>query len=70
VISCDIGDLGVDSTVTTTILVNATGEGYAVNNAQVSSDFIDPDMTNNTDSVTIKINPKMVKLFIPYLQRH
>jgi uncharacterized repeat protein (TIGR01451 family) len=70
VISCDIGDLGVDSTVTTTILVNATGEGYAVNNAQVSSDFIDPDMTNNTDSVTIKINPKMVKLFIPFLQRH
>ncbi len=70
VISCDIGDLEVDSTVTITIIVTATGEGYAVNNAQVSSDFIDPDMTNNTDSVTIKINPKMVKLFIPFLQRH
>jgi uncharacterized repeat protein (TIGR01451 family) len=70
VISCEIGDLGVDNSVTVTIVVTATGEGDAVNSVEVLSDLDDPDMTNNTDSVSIKIDRKMVRLFIPMLQRH
>ncbi len=70
VISCEIGDLGVDNSVTLTIVVTATGVGDAINNAEVSSDLNDPDMTNNTDSVSIRIDRMMIKLFIPMLQRH
>ena len=70
VINCEIGDLAVDATVTLTIAVTATGDGYSENNVEVSSEIFDPDLTNNTDLVSTRINPMMVKLFIPFLQRH
>jgi uncharacterized repeat protein (TIGR01451 family) len=56
-VTCDLGALanGASATVTITVTANATGK--VKNSAVVSSDTSDPDMSNNTDSVTTTVNP-------------
>ncbi len=71
VVTCDVGALAAEESVTLTIVVTAEIDGLAENTAVVSSEFVlDPDLTNNTSSVDTEINPAMFFFYLPIVQKH
>jgi uncharacterized repeat protein (TIGR01451 family)/CSLREA domain-containing protein len=57
-VTCDLGTLGVDATLTIDVLLNIDPDyvGTLENDAVVSSDTFDPDNGNNRDSVIVSIS--------------
>ena len=71
-VTCDIGDLAMDESVTRYIIVTADAEGVAANVAEVPvpPDFVDPNLDNNMDEVDITIGPAMYYFYLPIVQKH
>ncbi len=68
VVTCDIGGLAMDESVTLTIVVTAVGSGIAENTAEVSSGFVaDPDLTNNTSTVETMV---LYNYYLPIVLKH
>jgi uncharacterized repeat protein (TIGR01451 family) len=70
VVTCDIGDLAVDGSVTLHIVVTAEAVGTATNTAEVSSANTDPDPLNNIASEDTLINPSTYYFYLPIVQKH
>jgi uncharacterized repeat protein (TIGR01451 family) len=70
VVTCDVGNLTVDESTTITIVVTTIGVGEAINEAVVSSENIDPNLTNNSASVRIYIHPMIIQFYLPINQKH
>jgi uncharacterized repeat protein (TIGR01451 family) len=70
VVTCDIGNLAADASITLTIVVTADVEGIAENTAVVSSDFVtDPVPANNTYTVDTEIMPVSFYFYLPIIQK-
>jgi len=54
-VSCDIGDLIATESIVVSYQARATVAGAAVNSLSVSGAEIDPDLTNNTTSISIDV---------------
>lgn len=70
VVTCVIGSLAVDGTVSIDIVVTAEVDGNALNTVEVSSQSFDPDQENNTATVVTTINPAIFKLYLPIVLKH
>jgi uncharacterized repeat protein (TIGR01451 family)/CSLREA domain-containing protein len=55
VVTCDIGDLGGNTSATVTLTLTAAAVGDATITSQVTADNTDPDTANNTASVTTAV---------------
>ncbi|MFZ2097663.1 MAG: hypothetical protein WAV05_13605 [Anaerolineales bacterium] len=67
--TCDIGTLGVEETVTLVIVVNAVDVGTASNTVEVASSSTDPNPENNMDMVGTLINPAIKTIYLPFVQK-
>ena len=70
VVTCDVGDLAVDGSVSVTIVVTAAEIGEAINATWVTSDNFDPDLMNNSESVSTTIHLMTIQFYIPIVQKH
>jgi uncharacterized repeat protein (TIGR01451 family) len=72
VVTCDIGDLAVEGSVTVTITVTAADTGIVTNTAVVSGSIndSDPNLDNNTSTVDTTIIPAIYNFYLPIIQRH
>jgi uncharacterized repeat protein (TIGR01451 family) len=70
VVTCDIGDLAVDESVTRYIVVTANAVGIATNTAEVWSDNTDPDPDNNIATEDTLIIPAMFNFYLPIINKH
>jgi uncharacterized repeat protein (TIGR01451 family) len=69
VVTCTLPDLDMNETATVTITVTAADVGMALNSATVSSETVDPDLTNNTATATTTINPAFIYSFLPVVYK-
>ena len=72
VVTCDIGDLDMEDSVTLYIVATADAEGVATNVAEVPvpPDYEDPNPANNMDQVETLINPAFSSFYLPLVQKH
>jgi uncharacterized repeat protein (TIGR01451 family) len=72
VVTCDIGDLAVDGSVTLHIIVIANAVGTATNLAEVWSDNNDPNPLNNIATEDTVINPTIFTyyFYLPIINRN
>ncbi|MCL4870954.1 MAG: DUF11 domain-containing protein [Anaerolineae bacterium] len=56
VVQCNLGQMLNQASASIIVVVTATQPGEAVNQAEVSSDLVDPDTGNNSASATVTIN--------------
>jgi len=69
-VTCDIGALAVGDSISLSIVVTAVDKGMAANTAVITSDNVDPDLSNNTCTVNTTIYPTIFHIYVPLLQRH
>jgi uncharacterized repeat protein (TIGR01451 family) len=62
VVTCNLGDLGSGVTATVDIVVQAVATGLLTNTAEVSSLSPDPNTSNNSDSASTAVAPRMIYL--------
>jgi uncharacterized repeat protein (TIGR01451 family) len=55
VVTCNLGSLSASGSATVTIVVRTTAEGTAQNAASVTSNAVDPNLTNNTATTTTTV---------------
>jgi len=68
VVTCTVGDLAADASVTLNIVVTAPDvEGDLVNTVVVTGDGIDPVDTNNTDTATTAVVPGILEVYLPLI---
>ena len=64
-VSCNIGDIPAGSSVGINLVVKTTLVGMVTNNASVSANTIDPDLTDNTASGTTTVEGVDKLIYLP-----
>jgi uncharacterized repeat protein (TIGR01451 family) len=65
VVTCDVGDLAADGSITLYIVVTAPAQaGTITNTVVVSSEATDPDPSNNSASVDVEVGPLVTERFV------
>ncbi len=67
VVTCTLASLSPDEGMVFFIVVTANAEGTAVNTATVTSDVLDPDLTNNTSTVETPIFELLGHIYLPVM---
>ena len=70
-VQCDLGTLLNQGTATVTIVVTTAQTGNVTNTAEVSSDVADPNSSNNSDPVTVVVEPQSSPtnyIFLPLMR--
>jgi uncharacterized repeat protein (TIGR01451 family) len=68
VVTCNVGALAADASITLSITVVAPDvEGDLVNTVVVTGDETDPDVVNNTDTATTAVVPAILEVYLPLM---
>jgi uncharacterized repeat protein (TIGR01451 family) len=68
-ITCNIADMEMGDSITITIVVEAIAVGTATNEAEVSSEVVDPNPDNNFSFTDTTIRPAFLYIYLPIMHK-